>query len=92
MELLECFQNLQELNLSDNDIRELPNDMAGLKNVAILNLNGNEFNDVSSFESNNDLYIVWNGSSITLHIASTLISFLESTQWRLSWLDLKISA
>jgi len=47
MELLECFQNLQELNLSDNDIRELPNDMAGLKNVAILNLNGNEFNDVS---------------------------------------------
>lgn len=56
MELLECFQNLQELNLSDNDIRELPNDMAGLKNVAILNLNGNEFNDVSSFESNNDLY------------------------------------
>ena len=58
MELLECFQNLQELNLSDNDIRELPNDMAGLKNVAILNLNGNEFNDVSSFESNNDLYIV----------------------------------
>ena len=48
MELLECFQNLQELNLSDNDIRELPKNMAGLKNVAILNLNGNEFNDVSS--------------------------------------------
>jgi|LauGreDrversion4_2_1035121.scaffolds.fasta_scaffold939672_1 Leucine-rich repeat (LRR) protein len=58
MELLECFQNLQELNLSDNDIRELPNDMAGLKNVAILNLNGNEFNDVSGLFIQIMIYIV----------------------------------
>jgi Leucine-rich repeat (LRR) protein len=56
MELLECFQNLQELNLSDNEIRDLPNDMGGLKNVAILNINGNEFNDVRRIPINNDLY------------------------------------
>lgn len=47
MELLECFQNLQELNLSDNEIREIPKDLSGLKNVAILNLNGNDFSNVS---------------------------------------------
>ena len=57
MELLECFPNLQELNLSDNDIRELPADMSGLRKLVLLNLNGNDFNDVSRPNNFNDFIV-----------------------------------
>lgn len=40
-DLLRQFPRLMELNLSDNQLRELPRDLSGLINLTNLNLNGN---------------------------------------------------
>ena len=50
--LLRQFQNLKELNLSDNHLRKLPHDLSGLGGLANLNLNGNHIEDVSALNHN----------------------------------------
>lgn len=40
------FENLKELNLEDNNIARLPDDLSEMfRNITIINLNGNEFED-----------------------------------------------
>lgn len=48
-EILAQFPNLRELNLSDNEIVNLPEDISRLKLLQNLNLNGNNFDDVIIF-------------------------------------------
>ena len=40
------FENLKELNLEDNNILRLPDDLSEtFRNIEIINLNGNDFDD-----------------------------------------------
>lgn len=40
------FENLKELNLEDNNITRMPDDLSEMfRNITIINLNGNEFED-----------------------------------------------
>ena len=45
--MLAQFPNLKELNLSDNEITEMPSDISKLRLLQNINLNGNNFDDVS---------------------------------------------
>lgn len=40
------FHNLIELNLSNNQLREMPRDLSHLAQLVLLNINGNQFQKV----------------------------------------------
>ena len=46
LELLARFKNLQDLDISENDIYELPEDLSALAEVIALNINGNPLENV----------------------------------------------
>jgi len=54
-DVLKRYPNLKELNLCENLLRDLPKDLSGLRYLANLNLNGNQFDNVKDSIAYNDI-------------------------------------